>query len=83
MVVFCNQVIEEIKSAGTETELKEVINNSLSRLRALNNAYREAGYIVRIIVMLRVAQTEKLMDTELSNIRIAIKTFKQYQPQGS
>lgn len=83
MVPFCDEVIREIKSASTQTELKEVINNSLSRLQGLNNSYSVASYIVRIIVMLRVARTEKPVEVELRNINIAIETFKQYQVQNS
>ena len=83
MVQFCDGIIREIKSASTETELKKLIDNSLSRLRTLNNSYSEASYVVRIIVMLRVARTEKPIDVELRNINIAIETFKQYQVQNS
>jgi hypothetical protein len=79
MVLFCEEIIIEIKSARTETQLKAIVNNSLSRYRMLKNSSSEASYLVRIIVMLRVAQTEKPSEMELKNMRLAIEAFKQYQ----
>jgi len=70
-------MISEIKSASTETELKEIVNNSFSRLRAINNSYNEASYIVRMLVWLRVAGLGENTDCESKNIKVAMEIFKQ------
>ena len=77
MILFCDRMISEIKSASTETELKEIVDNSFSRLRAINNSYNEASYVVRMMVTLRVARLEETADRASKNIKIAIEIFKQ------
>jgi len=79
MILFCEGIIKEIKSASTETQLKAIVNDSLLRYKMLQNSSSEISYLVRIIVMLRVAQTEKFSEMELKNIKVAIETFKRYQ----
>lgn len=80
MMLFCEGIIKEIKSANTEAQLKAIVNDSLLRYRMLKNSSSEASsYLVRMVVMLRVAQTEKLGEMELKNIKIAIETLKRYQ----
>jgi hypothetical protein len=79
MILFCEGIIKEIKSARTETQLKAIVSDSLLRYKMLKNSANEASYLVRIIVSLRVARTEKLSEIELKNIKGAIEAFKQYK----
>lgn len=82
MVLFCEGIVEEIISASTETELKEVVSGSLSRFRTTKNSYNENSYITNMIVTLRATKREDRPEEAIRNIKIALEIFRQYQKQS-
>jgi hypothetical protein len=77
---FCNEVIEQIKTAQTEHELSQVINNSFRSLRRKRNSFNEAGYMIHMIVSLRAARAEASpTTTSASNMKLAVAIFQQLQ----
>ena len=82
MVGSFEEVIEEIKSAGNESELMSAIDDFLSRVRERNNLYSEAGNILNMIISLRVAAAENLSEQALKNVRVALEVLRQYREQS-
>ena len=82
MVGSFEEVIEEIKSAGNESELMSAIDHFLSRVRERNNLYSEAGNILNMIISLRVAAVENLSEQALKNVRVALEVLRQYREQS-
>lgn len=81
MVSFCNEVINEIKSASDETALVGVIRNSMARFRHERNSFNDEGYIINMIVSLKSSEREPLPSTSLNNIKIAIAIFRKFQQE--
>lgn len=79
MVAFCNDIVEEIKSAESEKDLIKVITNSITKLRKVRNSFNETGYVMNMIVTLRAVHPENLPAHTLDNIKLAIAIFRQFQ----
>ena len=78
MVSFSNGVINEIKRASTETELKTIVENSFSQLKE-KQIFNESGYIMNMIVSLRSINTEGLSPEIIHNVNVGIVLFREYR----
>jgi hypothetical protein len=82
MEIFCNEIIAEIKTAKSETELIRVIAHSLTQLRNERNSFNEEGYMMNMIVSLRALKAAYVGDNSpefINNIQLAIAIFRQFQ----
>ena len=77
MEAFCGEIIIEIKAAKSEAELIRVIGNSISQFR--KGRTNESGYTMNMIVALRAMNPDGLSEQTLSNIKLAIGIFRQFQ----
>lgn len=79
---YCREVIDEIKTAKSESELIQVISSSMSQLRREKRSYNEAGYIMNMLASLRANDTHQhpSMATR-NNIQLAIAIFRQLQKE--
>lgn len=82
MEAFCSEIVAEIKTAKSETELINVISHSMSQLRKERNSYNESAYIMNMIVSLRCTNPEDLAPETLNNINLAIAIFRQFQKES-
>jgi len=78
MVSFSDGVINEIKRASAETELRNIVENSFSRLRE-KQIFNESGYIMNMIVSLRSINTEGLSPEIIRNVNVGIVLFREYR----
>lgn len=82
MEIFCNEILTEIKSAKSETELIKVIRGSISQFRTNRNSFNETGYIMNMIASLRTSEQEILSSQILNNVKLAIAIFGQLQKEN-
>jgi hypothetical protein len=78
MVSFSEGVINEIKCATTETELKSVVENSFLLLKE-RKIFNETAYIINMIVSLRSTKKETLDPVVINNIKTAIEFFREHK----
>ena len=78
MVSFSEGVINEIKSASTETDVKTVVEGSFSRLKDVQ-IFNESRYVMNMIICLRSMKTEGLESEVINNLNAALELFRQYK----
>jgi hypothetical protein len=78
MVVFCQDIVREIKDAENESALIKVIGNSLQTLQDRRN-YNEDRYIMNMVVSLMALRAEELSSKSLNNVKLATAIFRQFQ----
>jgi len=76
---FCNEIIDQIRTAPNEKDLIQVINNSMWLLRTKSNSFNEAGYVMNMIVSLRTVLAETSSSQDDDNSKLAIAIFRQLQ----
>jgi len=77
MVSFCEDIINEIKRASTDLELREVVGESFVKLRA-KGMFNESVYIMNMIVSLRASKANQLDHHIVENLDSAIEIFREY-----
>ncbi len=77
MVAYCEDVLQQIESAGTEIQLKEVIHRSIDGFRS-HNQFHKAVYIINMIVSLQAAKAAH-SGNSLKNITSAIEFYREYR----
>lgn len=82
MGAFCNEIIAGIKSAKSETELINVIGNSMSQLKKERKSYNEATYFMIMVASLRATDSEGLSAGARRNARLAISIFRLFQKES-
>jgi len=79
---YCKEVIDEIKTAKSESELIRVISSSMTQLRKDKKSYNEAGYIMNMLASLRTKDTRDPSMETRDNVQLAIAIFRQLQKEN-
>lgn len=82
MVAYSEKVIQEIRSAGAEGDIGEIVHASVAHFRASRNTQDASRFIMNMIVSLQVIKLEPLTTAELANIRAALALFRKYQQKN-
>ena len=78
MVVFCDEVIQEILKAGSDQEVEEIIQQSIRRF-CVTGTRNPFVFFINMIVSLQVAKVNVKTLKEVSNVKYAIEIFRRHQ----
>jgi len=78
---YCQEILDEIKTAKNESELIQVISSSISQLRKEKKSYNEAGYIMNMLASLRSRDNHDPSTGTVNNIQLAIAIFRKLQQE--
>jgi len=82
MVSFCEEIINEIKHASSDQEIREVVNKSFVKLRA-KGMFKEGVYIMNMIVSLRATKANQPDHHVVENLNYAIEVFREFNLRNS
>lgn len=82
MVSFCEDIINEIKYASTDLELREIVSESFVKLQA-KGMFNESVFIMNMIVSMRAAKANQFDHHIAKNLDQAIEIFRKYNLRNS